>query len=91
VAAVADRRPILLAFAVGAAVALASIAVVFSIIAIPLFALAAFDPGNGTSRPLIRNGLFHVAVPVGLVLGVLTGVAVAVWYRRGGSLPREWD
>lgn len=86
------RRPVLLALAVGVAVALVAIAIAFSIFAIPFFALARFaEPGSGLDRPLIRTGLFRVAIPVGLVLGTLTGLAVARWYRRGGHLPREWD
>jgi len=86
------RRPILLALVVGVAMALLSIAIVMSIIAIPLFALARFaEPSSGLDRPLIRNGLVRVAVPVGLVLGSLSGVLVARWYRRGGHLPREWE
>jgi len=85
-----SRPPILLAVVVGLAVALAAIGVVFSIIAIPLFALARFtEPGHGLDEPLVRNGLLHVAVPVGALLGTATGVAVALWYRRGGRLPTE--
>lgn len=84
------RRPVLLAFGVGAAMALASIAIVFSIIAVPLFMLARFaEPGHGLDEPLIRNGLLHVAVPVGIGIGTLTGVAVGRWYRKGGRLPTE--
>jgi hypothetical protein len=84
------RRPVLLAVFVGLAVALAAIGVVFSIIAIPFFALARFtEPGHGLDEPFIRNGLLHVAVPVGALLGTATGVAVALWYRRGGRLPAE--
>ena len=91
-AAPATRRPVLLAIVVGVAVALVAIAIVFSIVAIPFFALARFaEPGSGLDRPLVRTGLFRVAIPVGLVLGTLTGLAVARWYRRGGHLPREWD
>ena len=85
-----SRRPVLLAVVVGLAVALAAIGVVFSIIAIPLFALARFtEPGHGLDEPLIRNGLVRVAIPAGAVLGTLTGLAVARWYRRGGRLPTE--
>jgi hypothetical protein len=86
------RRPVLLAVGVGLAIALVAIAIIFSIFAIPFFALARFaEPGSGLDRPLVRSGLFRVAVPVGLVLGTATGLAVARWYRRGGHLPREWD
>jgi hypothetical protein len=85
-----SRRPVLLAVLMGLAVAVAAIGVVFSIIAIPLFALARFtEPGHGLDEPLIRNGLLRVAVPVGALLGTATGVAVALWYRRGGRLPTE--
>jgi hypothetical protein len=84
------HRPALLALAVGAAVAVAAIALVISIIAIPFFALARFaDPGKGLDTPFIRTGLIKVALPAGLVLGTLTGLAVGRWYRRGGRLPEE--
>jgi hypothetical protein len=84
------HRPVLLALAVGAAVGLACIGLVVSIIAIPLFALARFaDPGNGLDQPLIRTGLVKIALPAGLVLGSLAGVAVGLWYRKGGRLPAE--
>jgi hypothetical protein len=85
------RRPVLLALAVGVAVAMAAIGIAISIVAIPLFALARFaEPGSGLDRPVIRSGL-RVAIPVGVVLGTATGLAVARWFRRGGHLPREWD
>jgi hypothetical protein len=79
-----------LALAVGLAVGLAAIGVIFSIIAIPLYALARFaEPGKGLDEPFIRNGLLKVAVPAGGVLGTITGLAVGLWYRRGGRLPTE--
>jgi hypothetical protein len=84
------RRPWLLALGVGAAVGLAAIGLVVSIIAIPFFALARFaEPGHGLDEPLIRTALVKVAIPVGLVLGSLTGFAVGRWYRKGGRLPTE--
>jgi len=84
------RRPVLLALAVGLAVGLACIGLIISIIAIPFFALARFaDPGKGLDEPLIRNALTRVALPVGLILGSLAGVAVGRWYRKGGRLPEE--
>jgi hypothetical protein len=71
-------------------VGVACIAVIISIIAIPFFALARFaDPGNGLDQPLIRTGLTKVALPAGLVLGSVAGLAVGRWYRRGGRLPEE--
>src|SRR5438309_6932868 len=85
-----QRRPVLLAVGVGIAVGLCAVAIVFSIIAIPLFALARFaEPGHGLDEPMIRDGLLHVAVPAGGVLGLLAGLATARWYRRGGHLPTE--
>jgi hypothetical protein len=84
------RRPVLLALGVGAAVGLAAIGLVISIIAIPFFALARFaEPGHGLDEPLIRTALVKVAIPVGLLLGSLAGFAVGRWYRKGGSLPTE--
>jgi hypothetical protein len=86
------RRPVLLAIGVGVGMAFVAIAIITSIIAIPFFALARFaEPGRGLDQPVIRNGLLHVAVPVGLAFGTVTGIAVALWYRRGGHLPREWE
>ena len=81
------RRSLLLAVGVGLAVAMTAVAVGFSIIAIPLYALASVEPGSGIDRPFIRDGLFQVAIPVGLVLGVACGTLVGVWYARGGRLP----
>jgi hypothetical protein len=84
------RRTFLMALGVGAAVGLATVGIIVSIIAIPFFALARFaEPGHGLDEPLIRTGLVRVAIPAGVVLGTLTGLAVGRWYRRGGHLPTE--
>ena len=84
------HRTILLSLAVGLAVGLATVGIILSIIAIPLFALARFaEPGNGLNQPFIRNGLVRVAIPAGLVLGGLCGIVVGRWYHRGGRLPTE--
>jgi len=95
VAAEADPHPptparsALLGVAVGLAIAVAGSAIAFSIVAIPLFVVASTEPGSGLDRSLVRTGLFRVALPFGLVSGLLAGVAVGVWYGRGGRLPRD--
>lgn len=83
------RRSIALGLAVGFAIAVAGIAIAFSIIAIPLFIVASTEPTSGLDRSLVRTGLFKVALPVGVVSGVAAGVAVGVWYARGGRLPTD--
>jgi hypothetical protein len=75
--------------AVGFAVAIAATALAFSIIAMPLYLLARSDSDGGVDEGLIRGGLFAVAVPLGLVAGIVAGVLVSIWYVRGGRLPRD--
>lgn len=58
-------------------------AITFFLIAIPFYTLASFEP-NGIDRPIVRTGLFKVALPVGVVVGVVGGTAVARWLHRGG-------
>jgi hypothetical protein len=83
-------RSVALAAAVGVAVGSAAIGIVYAIIAIPFYALARVaEPGQGLDRPLIRDGIVNVALPAGLLLGVLTAMIVGVWYARGGRLPDE--
>jgi hypothetical protein len=79
----------LLAVGVAVGVAVAAIGIVFSIIAVPLYALAATDPASGLDRALVRRGLFGVALPVGVLVGIAVGVAVGIWYGRGGRLPQD--
>jgi hypothetical protein len=84
------KRSVGLAVLVGIGIGFTVVAVVFAIVAIPLFALARFaEPGRGLDRPLIRDNLLHVALPAGAVIGVLAGAIVGRWYRRGGHLPTE--
>ena len=81
------RRAVGAALLVGLAVALCVVAIGFSIIAIPLYMLARVEPGSGLDRPVVRDGLLYVAIPVGIVLGAVVGTLVGVWYGRGGRLP----
>ncbi len=84
------RRPWPIAVVVGLGVGFAALAIAFAIVAIPWFALARFaEPGKGLDRPAVRSGLLNWALPIGVVCGVLTSVAVARWYRRGGRLPSQ--
>jgi hypothetical protein len=82
------RRSVGLGVAVGTAVTLATIGIVYAFIAIPMYALAQMDP-SGLDRPFFRDSLFHIAVPVGLLLGIAIGALMGVWYRRGGHLPTD--
>jgi len=82
-------RSILLGLGIGVGVGVAGIAMAFSIIAIPLFIVASTEPGSGLNRDLVRKGLFQVALPFGLVAGIVVGTLVGVWYARGGRLPTD--
>lgn len=82
-------RSVGLGLAVGLGVMVAGIAIAFSIVAIPLFIVASTEPGSGLNRDLVRTGLFKVAVPFGVVSGIVIGSLVGVWYGRGGRLPRD--
>jgi hypothetical protein len=82
------RRSILLGLAIAVPVAIATMAVVYGIIAIPMYTLAQADP-HGLDRPFFRHALTRIALPVGAAIGLLIGSVVAVWYRRGGRLPTD--
>ena len=82
-------RTLAVAVAVGAGVAMSVAGIVYAIIAVPFYALArATEPSQGLDRPFIRDGILF-ALPAGLVIGLLAGVIVGVWYARGGRLPTE--
>lgn len=72
-------RSILLGVAIGVGVG----AIVYFLIAIPIYLVASFE-SNGMDRPIIRTGLLKVALPFGVVLGIVTGVVSGRWLRRGG-------
>jgi hypothetical protein len=80
---------VLVGIGIGVVVGLAAVAIAFSIVAIPMFIVASTEPGSGLNRELVRTGLFKVALPFGAVSGLLVGVAVGVWYGRGGRLPAD--
>jgi hypothetical protein len=82
-------RSVLLGMAVGFAVTVAGIAIAFSIVAIPLFIVASTEPEHGLDRDLVKRGLFEFAIPFGLVAGIGAGIAVGVWFGRGGRLPTD--
>ena len=78
----------LVGLAIGLGVGLATIGVLYAILAIPAYLLAQSDP-NGLDRPIIRDALFRIGLPGGIVVGLLIGVLVGVWYRRGGHFPTD--
>ena len=82
------RRSVALGFAIAVPVALATAAVVYAIIAVPMYTLAQADP-HGLDRPFFRTALVRIALPAGAVIGLAIGSVVGVWYRRGGHLPTD--
>ena len=82
------RRSILLGLAIGIPVAVATMGVIYAIIAIPMYMLAQADP-HGLDRPVFRHALTGIALPLGAVIGLIIGSVVGVWYRRGGRLPTD--
>jgi hypothetical protein len=79
----------LLALGVAVGVGVAAVAIAFSVIAVPLYVLASTEPGSGLDRSMVRRGLFGVAIPFGVVAGVVVGAIVGTWYARGGRLPGD--
>lgn len=80
----ATGRSLAQSVALGVGIGLGLALIVFFLIAIPFYTLASFEP-NGIDRPIVRTGLFRIALPVGVVLGVVIGAASGWWLRRGGS------
>ena len=80
-------RSVLLGLGIGVGVAVAAMAIAFSIIAIPMFLLSPSDGDPGPDRGMVRTALFGIALPVGVLAGLAVGIAVGVWYSRGGRLP----
>lgn len=78
------ERPLGRSIALGVAIGIGTAAICFFLIAIPFYTLASFEP-NGIDRPIVRTGLFRIALPVGLLVGLVSGVASGWWLRRGGS------
>ncbi|HVF76204.1 MAG TPA: hypothetical protein VM938_14295 [Acidimicrobiales bacterium] len=84
------RRPLLVSIGLGMVIAGAVAAAVLGLLALPLFFLArALEPDQGLARPLVRTGLFQVAIPAAVLTGLGAGALTGRWYRRGGELPRE--
>jgi hypothetical protein len=77
------KRPIGVSILLGVVIGVSTAAIVYFLIAIPIYLVASFE-SNGLDRPIIRTGLFRVAMPVGAVLGVVTGAVSGRWLRRGG-------
>jgi hypothetical protein len=82
-------RSTLLGAGVGLGVGVAGMAIAFSIVAVPLFLLASTEGDAGLDRDLVRTGLFLVALPVGVLTGMVAAIVVGVWYARGGRLPAD--
>lgn len=77
-------RPLGKSIALAVGIGIGAAAICFFLIAIPFYTLASFEP-NGIDRPIVRTGLFRVALPVGALVGLAVGVASGVWLRRGGT------
>lgn len=78
------ERPLGRAVALGVGIGIGAAAICFFLIAIPFYTLASFEP-NGIDRPVVRTGLFRIALPVGLLVGLVSGAVSGWWLRRGGA------
>ncbi len=79
-----SERPLGRSIALGVGIGVGAAAICFFLIAIPFYTLASFEP-NGIDRPIVRTGLFRIALPVGVLVGLVAGAASGWWLRRGGS------
>ena len=82
-------KAVLLGISIGVGVGVASMAIAFSIVAVPMFLLASTEGDSGLDRHLVRVGLFGIALPFGALMGIVVGAVVGVWYARGGRLPTD--
>ena len=71
----------------GAGTTVATAGLLYALAAGPIYVLAQIAT-DGLQRPAFRTALL-AALVLSAALGVLTGVAVGVWYRRGGRLPND--
>lgn len=81
---VPEQRALARSVWIGIAVGVGSAAIAFFLIAIPFYTLASFEP-NGLDRPVVRTGLFRIALPVGALIGLVVGVVAGRVYRSGRS------
>jgi hypothetical protein len=89
-ATAAARRPWPRTIGVGALAGIAGFSFGLVAVALPLFGLArALELQRGLGRPVIRDNLLLLALPVACVTALACGVLVGRWYRRGGRLPTE--
>lgn len=79
---VPEQRPLGVSILLAVVIGVATAAIVYFLIAIPIYLVASFE-SNGLDRPIIRTGLFRVAMPVGLVVGIVAGAVSGRWLRRG--------
>lgn len=76
------QRPLGTSILLGVVIGVASAAIVYFLIAIPIYLVASFE-SNGMDRPIIRAGLLKVALPVGALSGVVVGIVSGRWLRSG--------
>lgn len=79
----ATHRSLVRSVLVGLGLAVGLAGITAFLIAIPFYTLASFE-SNGIDRPLVRTGLFRVALPVGVLVGIVGGAVGGRWLHRGG-------